>query len=76
MRFCHVTLQGFRNLALVNVALNGRRTFLLGANAQGKTNFIEALGFVTALRSCRGAESRALIGLDQPQAGLAFTLEH
>ena len=76
MRFSKVTLQGFRNLPLVDVTLAGRRTFLLGANAQGKTNFLEALGYVTALRSFRAAETRALIGLGQPQAGLAFTVEH
>ena len=52
------------------------RTFLCGANAQGKTNFLEAIGYVTALRSFRGAESRTLIGLGQPQAGLAFVVEH
>ena len=76
VRFAQVTLQGFRNLPLVEVELAGRRTFLGGANAQGKTNFLEALGYVTALRSFRGAETRALIGLGQPQAGLAFGLEH
>jgi DNA replication and repair protein RecF len=76
VRFQQVTLQGFRNLPLVSVALAGRRTFLLGANAQGKTNFLEALGYVTALRSFRAAETRALIGLNQPQAGLGFTVEH
>ncbi|MBL9215458.1 MAG: DNA replication and repair protein RecF [Opitutaceae bacterium] len=76
MRFSQVTLQGFRNLPLVDVALTGRRTFLGGANAQGKTNFLEALGYVTALRSFRGAEARALVGHGQPQAGLAFMLEH
>ena len=76
MRFRSVTLQGFRNLPLVAVGLAGKRTFLCGANAQGKTNFLEAAGYVTALRSFRGAESRALIGLGQPQAGLAFTVEH
>ncbi len=76
VRFSKVTLQGFRNLSLVDLALTGRRTFLCGANAQGKTNFLEALGYVTALRSFRGAESRALLGLDQPSAGLAFTIEH
>ena len=76
MRFTSVTLQGFRNLPLAEVALAGRRTFLCGANAQGKTNFLEALGYVTALRSFRGAESRALVGLGQPQAGLAFGIEH
>lgn len=76
VRFQRITLQGFRNLPLVDVALTGSRTFLCGANAQGKTNFLEAAGYVTALRSFRGAESRALIGLGQPQAGLAFTIEH
>lgn len=76
VRFSKVTLQGFRNLPLAEVELAGRRTFLGGANAQGKTNFLEALGYVTALRSFRGAETRALIGLGQPQAGMAFGLEH
>lgn len=76
MRFQKATLQGFRNLPLVEAELAGRRTFLCGANAQGKTNFLEGLGYVTALRSFRGAESRALVGLGQPQAGLAFAIEH
>jgi len=76
MRFATVTLQHFRNLPLVQVALEGRRTFLRGANGQGKTNFLEALGYVTALRSFRGAEPRALVALGQREAGLGFTLEH
>ncbi|MBI2814450.1 MAG: DNA replication and repair protein RecF [Opitutae bacterium] len=76
MRFHQITLQGFRNLPLVDVTLAGPRTFLTGANAQGKTNFLEAAGYVTALRSFRGAGPRALIGLGQPQAGLGFTVGH
>jgi len=76
MRFAQVTLQNFRNLPLVSVRLEGRHTFLVGANGQGKTNFLEALGYVTALRSFRGAEPRALVALEQKQAGLGFTIEH
>ena len=76
MRFQKITLQGFRNLPFAEVTLAGNRTFLCGANAQGKTNFLEAAGYVTALRSFRGAEARTLIGLGQPQAGLAFEVEH
>ena len=76
VRFQKITLQGFRNLSLVSVELAGTRTFLYGANAQGKTNFLEAAGYVTALRSFRAAETRALIGLGQPQTGLAFVVEH
>jgi len=76
VRFRKVTLQHFRNLALVDVELTGRRTFVHGPNAQGKTNFLEALGYVTALRSFRAAETRALIRIGQPQAGLGFGIEH
>lgn len=76
MRFASATLQHFRNVPLARVELRGRRTFLLGANAQGKTNILEALGYVTALRSFRGAEPRALVAAGQPQAGLAFVIEH
>jgi DNA replication and repair protein RecF len=76
MRFRQITLQGFRNLPLVAVELAGTRTFLWGANAQGKTNFLEAAGYVTALRSFRGAETRALIGSGQAQAGMAFLVQH
>lgn len=76
MRFVSATLQNFRNLPLVTVALQGRRTFLVGANGQGKTNLLEALGYVTALRSFRGAEPRAMVALGQTEAGLGFRLEH
>lgn len=76
MRFASVTLQNFRNLPLVSVRLEGRRTFLCGPNGQGKTNFLEALGYVTALRSFRGAEPRALVALGQKEAGLGFAIEH
>lgn len=76
VRFASVTLQHYRNLPLVRVRLPGQRTFLLGANAQGKTNFLEALGYVTALRSFRGSEPRALVALGEAQAGLAFVIAH
>ncbi len=36
---------------LTELNLSGRQQFLVGANGQGKTNLLEAVGFVTALRS-------------------------
>ena len=76
MRFVSASLQHYRNLALVRVRFEGRRTFLLGANGQGKSNFLEALGYVTALRSFRGNELRDLPATGQQRAGLVFELEH
>ncbi|HVU16433.1 MAG TPA: DNA replication and repair protein RecF [Candidatus Didemnitutus sp.] len=76
MRFRSVTLQNFRNLPLASVEFAERRTFLVGANGQGKSNFLEALGYVTALRSFRGAEPRALVAVGAPEAGIGYVMEH
>lgn len=76
MRVRSVTLQNYRNVPLAQLALKGRRVFLEGANGQGKTNFLEALGLVTALRSFRGAEAGVLIAQGQSEAGIALELEH
>ncbi|MEM9227243.1 MAG: DNA replication and repair protein RecF, partial [Verrucomicrobiota bacterium] len=50
-------------------------TFLLGRNGQGKSNLLEAAGLVTALRSFRTAEAKALVRHGQPQARLYFVCE-
>jgi hypothetical protein len=54
MRLRHLTLQNFRNIPLTQLALTGRLQFFVGANGQGKTNLLEAVGCLTALRSDRG----------------------
>jgi DNA replication and repair protein RecF len=76
MRIRHLALQHFRNLELTRLELGGGRLFLLGPNGMGKTNFLEALGFITALRSFRSSESRVLIAQGQGEATLVFELEH
>jgi DNA replication and repair protein RecF len=55
---------------------SGRQHFLVGPNGQGKTNLLEAAGFVTALRSFRTADNKVLIGHGQHGAALAFIIEH
>ena len=76
MRLRRVTLQQFRNVAAADLHFSGQQQFLVGANGQGKTNLLEAIGFVTALRSFRTAEQRLLIAHGQSEAVLAFELEH
>lgn len=53
MRFLEIRLQDFRNVEFAALDLSAPRNFLLGANGQGKSNLLEALGFITALRSFR-----------------------
>lgn len=76
MRLLRITLQDFRNVAATDLRLEGRQQFFLGPNAQGKTNLLEAVGFLTALRSFRTAENRVLIGQGRPEAVIACELDH
>lgn len=76
MRLRQLTLQHFRNISLAKLALHGRQSFLLGANGQGKTNLLEAAGFITALRSFRTTDAKLLIAREKREAGLACEIEH
>lgn len=76
MRLRRITLQHFRNITAADLVLTGRQQFFVGANGQGKTNLLEAIGLLTALRSFRTADSRLLIAQGQAEAAVAFELEH
>jgi DNA replication and repair protein RecF len=69
-------LQNFRNIPLARLEFASARTFFLGSNGQGKTNLIEAVGLLGALRSFRGAEPRDLIARGATEARVWCALEH
>jgi DNA replication and repair protein RecF len=68
-------LRDFRNVPEAEVRLDGRRQYFAGANGQGKSNLLEAVGFLTALRSFRTADGRHLIRHGRPEAGIGFVVE-
>lgn len=70
-----ISLSHFRNVRLAALALDGRRQFLVGRNGQGKTNLIEAAGFLTALRSFRTTESKHLIQHGEAEAAIAVHVD-
>ena len=76
MRLRKLTLRHFRNVGFGALDFSGRQHFLVGANGQGKTNLLEAAGFLTALRSFRTTDNKLLIGHGQQCAALAFVIEH
>lgn len=76
MRLRKLTLRHFRNVGFAALDLRGRQQFLIGANGQGKTNLLEAAGFLTALRSFRTTENKLLIGHGQHAAAIAGEMEH
>ncbi len=76
MRLRKLTLRHFRNVGFAALEFSGRQQFLVGANGQGKTNLLEAAGFLTALRSFRTTENKLLVGHTQHTAAIACELEH
>ena len=76
MRLRKLTLRHFRNVGFAALEFTGRQHFLVGANGQGKTNLLEAAGFLTALRSFRTTENKLLVGHGEHCAALAFIVEH
>ena len=76
MRLRQLTLRHFRNVGFASLEFSGRQQFLVGANGQGKTNLLEAAGFLTALRSFRNADNKLLVGHGQHTAAIASVLEH
>ncbi|TVP77303.1 MAG: DNA replication and repair protein RecF [Puniceicoccaceae bacterium] len=76
MRILNLRLQNFRNVEFAELALTGDRHFLLGQNGQGKSNVLEALGLITALRSFRTQTLSVLARKGQAEYALAYELEH
>jgi predicted ATPase len=61
MRFTHVTLRNWRNFKEVDVPL-GRRVFLFGPNAAGKSNLLDAFRFLRDVAEDEGGLKRAVDG--------------
>jgi len=76
MRLRKLTLRHFRNAPFASLEFAGRQQFFVGANGQGKTNLLEAAGFLTALRSFRTSDNKLLIQHGQKAAAVGCTVEH
>lgn len=71
-----VHFRHFRNLSDVQLHPHQRFNILAGDNGQGKTNFLEAIYLLSAVKSFRPSTTNAsLIQFDQPQACLEARVE-
>jgi DNA replication and repair protein RecF len=57
----HLSLADFRNYATLEVDLGVGANVFVGSNGQGKTNLVEALGYLSTLSSHRVSTDQALI---------------
>lgn len=71
-----INLQNFRNIKFATLSLSSKSQFFLGQNAQGKTNLIEAISLLTALRSFRTQDIRGLIQHGTSEAQVLYIIDH
>lgn len=72
----HLTLTDFRNYGSADVALGAGVNLFVGRNGQGKTNLVEALGYLSSLGSHRVSSDAALIRAGQDAAIIRTRLHH
>ena len=59
---------------MVDLPFRGLTQFFVGQNAQGKTNLLESVGLLSALRSFRTHDLGTLLKQGAPEARLGFNL--
>lgn len=70
----HLSLAHFRNYAALDVDFSPGINVIYGDNAQGKTNLIEAIAYLSTCRSHRARGDRELIAFGSDEALIAGDL--
>ncbi len=71
-----ISLQDFRNIRFASIEFKESEAFFVGANGQGKTNLLEAIGYVSALRAFRTNDRRVLIRGGADGAKILYEFDH
>lgn len=72
MRCAHLSLRNFRNYSRLELDLRPGVTILIGDNAQGKSNLLESIYFLSTTRSFRASSERELINWRVLGSDVAF----
>jgi DNA replication and repair protein RecF len=76
VRVIHLSLTDFRNYESAELDLHPGANLFVGSNGQGKTNLVEALGYLSTLGSHRVSAEHAMIRSGQDAAIIRARLSH
>lgn len=65
MKLQTITLTNYRNCESVNIIFKKPKMLIIGKNAQGKTNILESIYFLSTLKSPRTSNQQELIKFDK-----------
>ena len=72
----HLEVVDFRNYTSGSFDLTSGTTVVIGDNGQGKTNLVEALGYLATLSSFRGAPNDAMVRMGADTAVIRARVRH
>ena len=76
MKITSLECSGFKNLKDISITPHSDLNILMGENAQGKTNLIEAVWLCTGVRSFRSTKDKDMIALDGERADITLCFEN
>lgn len=75
MRICSISLDGFRNYEDFSASFAPGVNVIWGENAQGKTNLLEAIGFLSGAKSHRARGDKELISFQRDKGIITAQVE-
>lgn len=75
MRAKHLALNNYRNYKNIELDFNNNKTLIIGKNAQGKTNILESIYFLSTLKSPRTSNIKEFVNFDKNNFSAEITIE-
>jgi len=75
MKIKELTLKNYRNCKDIQLDLNSKKVLIIGKNAQGKTNILESIYFLSSLKSPRTNNNLELIHFDSEAVEIKSKIE-
>lgn len=75
MKIKEIKIKNYRNCGKIKLDLGEKKILIIGKNAQGKTNILESIYFLSTLKSPRTINNTELIKIGQEEVEIEGTIE-
>lgn len=74
MKIRNIELTNYRNCKNISLNFDTQKTLIIGKNAQGKTNILESIYFLSTLKSSRTSNNIELINFDENNVNIVANI--